>query len=303
MTNTTTFPGLVSIDPIQGLIGYVQDVKPYHTKVFETLVEYVYTDYINVSIVDRNVLTINFVEADALNPTINEDSDLSVPTNITEMFDFFITAPVPTSEPILSSDLPNGILYFTGDLTSDFSIGDLIVIDNSPLNKFQLLTVGYDTGTNKTAVTLNTLTVAGTTATIYHTDTTYSFVFSIQSAVIGPIVVTEPVTGTTFNVSTFTVPGNATRAIQAGSIFQAVVTQGATPTVYHAVFVQFFPGFNVDGSRNPPGDTTVIGVELDSVFTDAVISSGFIIPYNITGYDDRYDAPYDGMGGYHIISG
>lgn len=303
MTNTTTFPGLVSIDPIEGLIGYVQDIKPYHTKVFETLVEYVYTDYINVNIVDRNVLAIGMIQTDALNPTINEDSDLAVPSIITEMFDFFITAPIPTVEPIASSDLPNGILYFTGDITSNFSIGDLIVVNNSPLNKFQLLTVGYDTGTNKTAVTLNTLTVAGATATIYHTDTTYSFVFPIQSAVVGPIVVTEPVTGTTFNVSTFTVPGNATRAIQAGSIFQAVVTQGATPTVYHAVFVQFFPGFNVDGSRNPAGDTTVIGVEIDTIFTDAVISSGFIIPYNITGYDDRYDAPYDGMAGYQIISG
>lgn len=303
MTNTTTFPGLVTIDPISGLINYVLDIKPYHTKVFETLVEYVYTDYVNVNVVDRNVLTIDIVQADALNPTINEDSNLAVPSIITEMFDFFITAPVPATETISSSDLPNGIVYFTGNITSDFSIGDLIVIDNSPLNKFQLLTVGYDVGTNKTAITLNTLTVAGTTATIYHTDTTYSFVFPIQSAVVGPIVVTEPVTGTTFNVSTFTVQGNATRAIQAGSIFQAVVTQGATPTVYHAVFVQFFPGFNVNGSRNPPGDKTVIGVKLDAVFTDAVINSGFIIPYNITGYDDRYDAPYDGMGGYHIISG
>lgn len=311
MTDTTTFPGLVSIDPIAGLIGYVQDIKPYHTKVFETLVEYVYTDYVNVNIVDRNVLAIDMVEADALNPTINEDGDLSVPTSITEMFDFFITAPIPGTATLSSTNVATEIVSFTGNITSDFQIGDLIVITGSATGnngKYLLLTIGYDNTTTKTNITLNSLSgINGTTGTvtIYHTDTTYSFVFPIQSAVVGPIVVTEPVTGTIFNVSTITVPGNATRAIQAGSIFQAVPTlpPTITPHLYHAAFVQFIPSFNTDGSRNPPGDVTVIGVELDAVFTDAVINTGFVIPYNITGYDDRYDAPYDGMAGYRIISG
>src|SRR5271154_6372314 len=97
MTNTTTFPGLVTIDPIQGLIDYVNDIKPYHTKIFETLVEYVYTDYVNVNIVDIPEWNIPISYSDALDPTINEDGgaipiavqSAILPTNFTEMFDFF----------------------------------------------------------------------------------------------------------------------------------------------------------------------------------------------------------------------
>jgi len=37
-------------DPVQGLIDYILDIKPYHSKVLEVLMEYIYTDAINVSI-------------------------------------------------------------------------------------------------------------------------------------------------------------------------------------------------------------------------------------------------------------
>lgn len=312
MVTTTTFPGLVTIDPIQGLQDYVLDIKPYHTKVFETLVEYVYTDYVNVNIVDVNNLAIAEIAADGVNATVNEDSDLVVPAVITEMFDFFITPPTPVTLSIKSTDATNGIVYFTGNVIADFLNGDLVVVSGTATGndgKYQILTVsGYDSVNNQTGITLNTL--AGTnggavgSATDYPAGTNYSFQFPIQSAVVGPIVVTEPVTGTTFNVSTLTARGNLTRAIQPGSVIQAVTTlTQTTPYLYYVAFVQFLPSFNIDGSRNPAGDTTVIGVELNTIFTDAVIGSGFIIPYNITGYDDRYDAPYDGMAGYVTVSG
>ena len=38
MTNGTT------LDPVQGLVDYVLEIKPYHTKVVEVLVEYIQTD-------------------------------------------------------------------------------------------------------------------------------------------------------------------------------------------------------------------------------------------------------------------
>lgn len=34
-------------DPVQGLIDYVKDVKPFHTKILEVWVEYIYTDAVN----------------------------------------------------------------------------------------------------------------------------------------------------------------------------------------------------------------------------------------------------------------
>lgn len=47
MTNECT--GVVVLDPVQGFIDYVNDVKPYHTKIIDVLIEYVYTERVNVS--------------------------------------------------------------------------------------------------------------------------------------------------------------------------------------------------------------------------------------------------------------
>ena len=41
---------VTSLDPVQGLIDFVNDVKPYHTKIVEVLVEYVYDEPTNASI-------------------------------------------------------------------------------------------------------------------------------------------------------------------------------------------------------------------------------------------------------------
>lgn len=39
-------------DPVQGLISYVLDVKPYHTKIAEIIVEYIYNDNLNVTMTE-----------------------------------------------------------------------------------------------------------------------------------------------------------------------------------------------------------------------------------------------------------
>lgn len=46
------------LDPVQGLIDYTNDVKPYHSKVIEALIEYVATDFIDVVVLDT--LAIDF---------------------------------------------------------------------------------------------------------------------------------------------------------------------------------------------------------------------------------------------------
>jgi len=40
------------LDPVQSLIDYTLEVKPYHTKIMEVLVEYIHTDYIKATIDD-----------------------------------------------------------------------------------------------------------------------------------------------------------------------------------------------------------------------------------------------------------
>lgn len=45
--------GLFRKDPVQGLVDYVLDIKPFHTKIVDVLIEYIYTDPLNVKITDE----------------------------------------------------------------------------------------------------------------------------------------------------------------------------------------------------------------------------------------------------------
>ena len=214
--------------------------------------------------------------------------------------------------------------------TVSVQAGDILNITGSSGNdgNYDVLSVGYDSVTNEIAVTLNMVPVTNPspegTATFFHTDTTYSFQLSILSIGVTPVNITDPASGEVIMASGGTiiiVAGNATRAIQPGSIFR-IQSDSLQPlnnsspentypitSVYYAIFDNFIPGINPNGSRNPLLDTTIIGVGIPpgSPITAPFIlptnqgASGYIVPYNITGYDDRYDAPYDGMAGYHII--
>jgi len=41
---------LFRVDPTEGFVQYVQTIKPYHTKILEALVEFVWTEAVNVSV-------------------------------------------------------------------------------------------------------------------------------------------------------------------------------------------------------------------------------------------------------------
>lgn len=47
-----------TIDPVAGLVAYVEEIKPYHTKIIEVLVEYIHTDCIDVTITEDFELAI-----------------------------------------------------------------------------------------------------------------------------------------------------------------------------------------------------------------------------------------------------
>jgi len=46
------------LDPVQGLVDYVNDIKPYHTKVIESLVEYVSQELVDVTLLENYLLDI-----------------------------------------------------------------------------------------------------------------------------------------------------------------------------------------------------------------------------------------------------
>lgn len=52
MATENNCSGLKVLDPVQGLVDYINDIKPYHTKVVEVLVEYVYGEDLDVTILE-----------------------------------------------------------------------------------------------------------------------------------------------------------------------------------------------------------------------------------------------------------
>lgn len=42
------------LDPVQGLVDYVQDTKPYHTKIIEVMLEYVFNDNLGVNMIEND---------------------------------------------------------------------------------------------------------------------------------------------------------------------------------------------------------------------------------------------------------
>lgn len=59
MTNEIECTGVKVLDPVDGLVGYVEDVKPYHTKIVEVLVEYVFGEPVDVTILEDPHLQID----------------------------------------------------------------------------------------------------------------------------------------------------------------------------------------------------------------------------------------------------
>lgn len=59
---------LFRIDPTEGLLLYVQDIKPYHSKVLDVLVEYVYTEPMIVVASDRSHINVGLPAIDVDDP-------------------------------------------------------------------------------------------------------------------------------------------------------------------------------------------------------------------------------------------
>lgn len=55
---------LFRIDPTEGLLQYVQAVKPFHSKVLDVFVEYIYTEPLTVTMSDRVNLSVGLMEPD-----------------------------------------------------------------------------------------------------------------------------------------------------------------------------------------------------------------------------------------------
>jgi len=115
-TNTKT------LDPVQGLVDYILEIKPYHTKIVEVLVEYIQVDPINVTVTENIDLCIN----------------LGIP-NVDSRYIF----------PILGVDTIANTFTVSGDQTPSLFVGMVTQVFGSTLNdnKYTITSTLFD-GTN-----------------------------------------------------------------------------------------------------------------------------------------------------------
>lgn len=114
------------LDPIQGLIDYVNDIKPYHSKVIEVMIEYVYDDVVNMRVDDAIQFTWGPSEAKL---TVNSSGTLAVVSG--DWTNAFLSFPETVSIKLIA---PNG---------------DVTYVQRQALNAVWL------NGSNETAVTLD----------------------------------------------------------------------------------------------------------------------------------------------------
>lgn len=59
-----------TLDPVEGLVEYVLDIKPFHTKIVEVLVEYVYGEALDTTFLDSTHLTVDVDHGGNIDPLI-----------------------------------------------------------------------------------------------------------------------------------------------------------------------------------------------------------------------------------------
>ena len=124
MASVTTAPGLLTIDPIQGLVDYVTDIKPFHTKIFQVLFEYVYTDNVNTTVTDTLEL---FIDDNQTYITYNTDPSLQNPGGIPANSFWYdpVSATLYLRGSYLNPAFTTGsnVLKLAGDYTKLFTLG------------------------------------------------------------------------------------------------------------------------------------------------------------------------------------
>lgn len=122
-----TSNSLKLLDPVQGLVDFVLDIKPYHTKIVEVLIEYVYHEFADITIVDDINTTVDlFYPALPANQLMPLACDGGYGTrSFGDPGKNHIISPNPTvafeSYPAINAG--NNTFIVTGDRVSEFKSG------------------------------------------------------------------------------------------------------------------------------------------------------------------------------------
>lgn len=134
MATTTKCSGVRTLDPVQGLADYVNDIKPYHTKIIEVLVEYVYEEKVNVTVLDDSQWVIDIARpSESPVATLCDDGYSTHPFGDSNMW--FIASPTPSyslSYPPIDSSTHSFVVPgdFIGDLIPGTQVEIIATIEN-----------------------------------------------------------------------------------------------------------------------------------------------------------------------------
>lgn len=138
----------VAIDPVSGLVDYVLEVKPYHTKILEVLVEYIHTDCIDITIEEAFYLSLGQPHESILGLWGWDVEEAQKWFNGGYIF-----------HQIADVDIPGKVWSVVGDKTAYFANGDEILIqtDSGITSKYTVTNVAAVT----VSKTLNSMTDVG----------------------------------------------------------------------------------------------------------------------------------------------
>lgn len=117
---------IINRDPVEGLVQYINDIKPYHTKIISVLVEYIHTDYLNVTITENISWQLGI---------ILDRYDPSCPTGFDEVLydDILVEPPIFVSN-IIGANAGANTLTIGGNYSSILVPGTQISVQGSTMN-------------------------------------------------------------------------------------------------------------------------------------------------------------------------
>ena len=128
---TTACGNLITLDPVQGLVDYVLDIKPYHTKIVEVLIEYVYQENVDVIVIDETLINVDLIYPEPPFTPVElscHDGFGAIP------YGGFGVYPIISPNPTISFydypaiDVSTNSFTIPGDRTGDFKPGTIINI-------------------------------------------------------------------------------------------------------------------------------------------------------------------------------
>lgn len=183
---TTT---ISAINPIQGLLDYIEDVKPYHTKVVEILTEYVHAEDVAITMSETFSMDIKFLFPtqqeldDILNGNSNESNRFGGFGGTTTfgtpdpaawpVIPFNFTATGPFDPAYMGYNSTTNQLIIPGDRTAQYTVGrsiKVVMYNNTTLpfieidsTTYSITNVQYNLPTNSNETPHTTITVSGLT--------------------------------------------------------------------------------------------------------------------------------------------